>query len=84
MSRKHLPATLLVSIGLLGRLRRRALGSHGSNDILKAADAPREAVDAGDHQHVTVSQEIEHCARFLAVHRAERIAVQSSRFRAAT
>jgi hypothetical protein len=55
---------------LLGRLQRRALGSHGSNDILKVPDAPREAINAGDHRHVTLSPEISQSAHVLAVRRA--------------
>jgi hypothetical protein len=42
----------------------------GSNDILQVADAAGEPVDAGDHQHVPFSQEIEHGAQLRAVRRA--------------
>jgi hypothetical protein len=45
---------------LFGRLQRGPLGSHGANDILKVPDTPREAINAGDHQHIALSQEIEH------------------------
>jgi hypothetical protein len=41
-----------------------------SNDILQVADAAGEPVDAGDHQHVPFSQEIEHGAQLRAVRRA--------------
>jgi hypothetical protein len=38
-----------------------------SNDILQVADAAGDPVDAGDHQHIPFSQEIEHGAQLRAL-----------------
>jgi hypothetical protein len=45
MSRKHLPAAVLVSMDCSVALRDSAARLHGANDILHVADAPGEAIN---------------------------------------
>jgi hypothetical protein len=56
---------------MLGRRRgcereARALGFERADDVLQVPDRTRQPVDAGDHQHVTVADEIEHSAQLGA------------------
>jgi hypothetical protein len=40
------------------------------HDVLQLADAAGEAINARDHQHVTLAQEVEDSVQFLPPHRA--------------
>jgi hypothetical protein len=51
---------------LLGRLEARAASPHCADDVLQIADAPGEAIDAGDHPNVAGVQEFQHGAERLA------------------
>jgi hypothetical protein len=50
---------------LLGRLEARAASPHCADDVLQIADAPGEAIDAGDRQDVVGVQEFQHSAERL-------------------
>ena len=44
---------------LLRGLQDCATSPYSSYDVLQIADATRQAIDTGDHQHVTIAEEIE-------------------------
>jgi hypothetical protein len=72
MSRKHLPAAVLVSIGRLTRLQGCPTGPDRADDVLQVPDAAGEPVDPDDHQHVP--EEVEHGTELLpALGRGPRI-----------
>jgi hypothetical protein len=52
VSRKHLPAAVLVSMGCSVAAGMRH-GPYRANDVLKVSDAARETVDPRNHQNVT-------------------------------
>ena len=61
-----MPAAVLVSIGCSVAFRIAPARPDRAHDVLKVADAPGEAIDAGDHQNVAGVQEFEHRAQLLA------------------
>jgi hypothetical protein len=65
MSRKHLPAAVLVSIGCSVAFERCALPTDRPDDALQVADTAGEPVNAGDHKHVALAKEVEHRPQFL-------------------
>jgi hypothetical protein len=44
---------------LFGRLRDGTASPYSAHDVLEIADASREPINTGDHQHVTVAKKIE-------------------------
>jgi hypothetical protein len=76
MSRKHLPAAVLVSIGCSVAFRG-ALGLHRAHDALQVTDAARQAIDPGDHQPHRLAQEVEHGAQLVAAGRGGAAALLS-------
>ena len=50
MSRKHLPAAVLVSMDCSVALRDGAARLHGADDVLRAADAPGEAINTAQFE----------------------------------
>jgi hypothetical protein len=63
---------------LLARLQGGALGLQGADDILEVADAARQAIDPGDHQHIALAQEVEYGAQLLAAGRGSAAALLRS------
>jgi hypothetical protein len=63
MSKKHLPAAVLVSIGCSVALHP---WPYGPDDILKVAYAAREPVNARHHQHVAAAKEVQDGAKLLS------------------
>jgi hypothetical protein len=51
---------------LLGRPQRRSGGPDGTHDILQVADAARQAIDAGDHEDVTMAKKVENYLELVA------------------
>jgi hypothetical protein len=44
---------------LLGRLQGRAASLDRAHDVLKVSNAAREPINAGDHQHVAFTEEVQ-------------------------
>jgi hypothetical protein len=65
MSRKHLPAAVLVSIGCSVAFNAAPRARTNADDVLQVPDAARQAVDPRDHEHVALAEEIEHGPQFL-------------------
>ena len=54
---------------MFGGLESGALGLHGANDVLEVSDTAGEPIDSGDHQHVTLTQEVEDGLKLLPASR---------------
>jgi hypothetical protein len=69
MSRKHLPAAVLVSIGCSVAFRDAPRAFTAGTMFLQVPDAARQPVDGGDHQNVSLAQEVQDGPQFIASRR---------------